>query len=142
MPIWQSRLVMQKTLPSSGTLLEFIVPILARDTRRFPQVGAMLSYISILSSLYAQAQEARQGLQCRGFLDRLLATVDPGRSSPQAHVLPPSSVDRNWPNFKDCMGSPSNTPSQIGKYEVTGVVGRGGMGTVYKATDARIGRPV
>ena len=40
------------------------------------------------------------------------------------------------------MGSPSRTPSWIGKYEVTGVVGRGGMGTVYKATDSRIGRPV
>jgi serine/threonine protein kinase len=40
------------------------------------------------------------------------------------------------------MGSPSNTPTRIGKYEVTGVVGRGGMGTVYKATDSRIGRPV
>lgn len=40
------------------------------------------------------------------------------------------------------MGSPSNRPTRIGKYEVTGVVGRGGMGTVYKATDSRIGRSV
>jgi serine/threonine protein kinase len=40
------------------------------------------------------------------------------------------------------MGSPLAKPARIGKYDVTGVIGRGGMGIVYRATDPRIGRPV
>jgi tetratricopeptide (TPR) repeat protein len=40
------------------------------------------------------------------------------------------------------MGEPARKLSHIGRYEVTGVIGCGGMGTVYRATDPRIGRQV
>lgn len=40
------------------------------------------------------------------------------------------------------MAAPVPKLSRIGRYEVTGVIGCGGMGTVYCATDPRIGRRV
>ena len=40
------------------------------------------------------------------------------------------------------MGSPLAKPARIGKYDIVGVIGRGGMGVVYRAMDPQIGRPV
>ena len=36
----------------------------------------------------------------------------------------------------------TSVPSKIGKYDVLGVIGRGGMGIVYKAIDPRLDREV
>jgi len=38
------------------------------------------------------------------------------------------------------MGLPAG--SRLGQYEIVGALGKGGMGEVYRATDAKLGRDV
>jgi serine/threonine-protein kinase len=40
------------------------------------------------------------------------------------------------------MDSSLAKPSRIGAYDIVDVIGRGGMGTVFRGNDPRIGRPV
>jgi serine/threonine protein kinase len=46
------------------------------------------------------------------------------------------------PVGKSSMDSPLAKPRRIGAYDIIDVIGRGGMGTVFRGNDPRIGRPV
>ena len=39
-------------------------------------------------------------------------------------------------------GPTINLGDQLGPYKIEALIGRGGMGSVYRGTDTRLGRPV
>ena len=58
------------------------------------------------------------------------------RTSPQGATRSAAEPARGTPDTEDLTGS------SLGRFRLEGVIGRGGMSTVYRATDTRLGRVV
>jgi serine/threonine protein kinase len=95
-----------------------------------PSLPAKLD--DIISKALAKPREERyqQAAELRADLRRLKREVDASRSAGMA-----AAATANAP-------TQSNEPSRLGRYQITGRIGEGGMGVVYQGLDPVIGRPV
>ena len=71
-----------------------------------------------------------------------LASVDPELAGRLAALLAADARGESLQQIFEAESDPAERPSRIGGYAVTGVLGVGGMGEVYRARDTRLNRDV
>ena len=71
-------------------------------------------------------------------LRRMVESLCESRTGDGLHGLPVLRFDDLLPENAETLAA----GKQLGPYRIEGELGAGGMGTVYRATDTRLGRPV
>ncbi len=114
----------------AGKAAPEVLPALAAHLDQCPACQAVLHTLSA-----ATADEA----------DALLAGLRSASSHPDAYEGEPEcrlAVERAWALVPEAAGKPAPVPERLGEYRVVRLIGRGGMGAVYRAVHVRLGREV
>lgn len=91
-----------------------------------------------------------------GEVEKTSSVVEADRSSSQPEIVTPSELHVDEPSRPEVIESAKDEDNQpptdvikpheelhnLGRYQVTGILGKGAMGTVYKGIDPAINRPV